>query len=202
MPLFPVFPIRLFMLVLPVVIAGVVLIVLTATDKGQKMFGRQAVAWFVTSLMIVAAIGIGYGKAHASVNPEAAPQPYVRDEAGVLSDRTLTLLTQRNQRLYGKYGVAIAVITCNYGGNELGSYVDKRGEEMNLGRRDFIVVLDVRGDDYWLGRGEDLARDFTNDDCVDYAWDYMEVAFASRDYDSAVLSLTEMLEAWYGTYFG
>ena len=190
-----------FLLILPLVIAVVVLAFVGG--RGVSVFKKQGVAWGLTALMIVAAIGIGNIKAFAgSRTPEESPQPYVRDDAGVLSDRTLTLLTQRNQRLYGKYGVAIAVITCNYGGNELGSYVDKRGEEMNLGRRDFIVVLDVRGDDYWLGRGEDLARDFTNDDCIDYAWDYMEDYFAAGDYDSAVLSLTEMLEAWYGTYFG
>lgn len=206
----PVFPIRLLLIVLPVVIAGVLLIVLTATGRGQKKFGRQAVAWFVTSLMVVAAIGIGYGKAHASKVPEPAPglqqgpgtfPSYVRDGAGVLSDRTERELYDRSLRLYGDYGVVIGVVTCNYGRDDLYDYALDRAGEMGLGGYDFIVVLDIRGDNYWLVQGADLVRYFTDDDCADYAWDYMEQAFAGGDYDSAVLKLTKALEDWYGGYF-
>lgn len=211
MPLLPVFPIRLLMIVLPVVIAVVVLMVAAATDQRQKAFGRQGVAWFLTSLMIVAAIGIGYGKAHASSVPEPAPDlqqgpgafpVYMRDNAGALSNRTAQELYQRNLRLYENHGVVIGVVTCNYGRDDLYNYALKQAEEMNLGDRDFIVVLDIRGDNYWLVQGADLVDDFTDDDCADYAWDYMEDAFAARDYDRAVLDLTEMLELWYGIYFG
>ena len=190
----------LLLILLPVVIAGAILFF--AGNRGVSVFKKQGVAWGLTALMIVAAIGIGNIKAFAgSRTPEAAPQPYVRDDAGVLSNNTLTQLAQRNQRLYDKFGVAIAVVTCNYGRDDLGSYVDRRGEEMDLGRRDFIVVLDIKGDNYWLGRGEDLAWDFTDEDCSDYAWDYMEQSFAGGDYDSAVLKLTQALEDWYGRYF-
>ena len=221
MALWPVFPIRLLMIILPVMIAGVVLIAVSATDKGMKAFGRQGVAWFLTSLMIVAAIGIGYAKAPVNSNPipdiappsEAPPSDglqqgpgtfpsYVRDDAGVLSDRTERELYERNLRLYGDYGVAIGVVTCNYGRNDLYNYAMRQAEEMNLGGYDFIVALDIRGDNYWLVQGADLVDDFTDDDCADYAWDYMEQAFAGGDYDSAVLDLTEMLELWYGIYFG
>ena len=189
------------MLVMPVAVAAGILA--GVGNRGGNPFKKQGVAWGLTALMIVAAIGIGNIKAFAgSRTPEAAPQPYVRDDAGVLSNNTLTQLTQRNQRLYDKFGVAIAVVTCNYGRDDLGSYVDRRGEEMDLGRRDFIVVLDIKGDNYWLGRGEDLARAFTDNDCFDYANRYMERDFARGNYDAAVLSVTEMLEAWYGTYFG
>ena len=204
----PVFPIRLLMIVLPVVIAGAVLAL--AGGRGVSVLKKQGVAWGLTALMVVAAIGIGYAKAPFD-NPAPGPDlpqgpgafpSYVRDDAGVLSDRTERELYERSLRLYERYGVAIAVITCNYGRDDLGSYVDRRGEEMNLGRRDFIVVLDIKGDNYWLGRGEDLADDFTDDDCSDYAYRYMEDAFASGDYDRAVLDLTEMLQLWYGVYFG
>ena len=188
------------MLVLPVVIAvGVLAFV---GGRGASVFKKQGVAWGLTALMIVAAIGIGYGKAYSGSLEHPAGSMYVQDGANVLSAATENRLADRNSRLASRYGVGIAVVTCNYGRDDLGSYVDKRGEEMNLGRRDFIVVLDVRGDNYWLGRGEDLARAFTDDDCGDYAWEYMEDFFAVGDYDGAVLALTEMLEAWYGTYFG
>ena len=200
MLLFPVFPIRLLMLALPAVIAVGVLAY--AGIRGVSVFKRQDVAWGLTALMIVAAIGIGYAKAPVSgPTPEEAPQPYVRDDAGVLSYNTLTLLTQRNQRLYDKYGVVIGVVTCNYGKDDLYNYAFKQAEAMDLRSYDFLVVLDIKGDNYWLIQGEDLVDDFTDEDCEYYAWDYMEQAFAGGDYDSAVLKLTTALEGWYSSYF-
>lgn len=200
MGLLPVFPIRLLMLILPVAAAVVILAIVGG--RGVGVLKKQGVAWGLTALMIVAAVGIGYGKAHASVKPEEAPQPYVRDDAGVLSYNTLTQLTQRNQRLYDKYGVVVAVVTCNYGKDDLYNYALKRAEALDLRGYDFIVVLDIKGDNYWLLQGADLVDDFTDEDCEYYAWDYMEQAFAGGDYDRAVLKLATALEAWYGTYFG
>lgn len=218
MAFFPVFPIRLFMLILPVAVAGAVLIGIAATDKGMKAFGRQGVAWFLTSLMIVAAVGIGYGKAHASDISVPVPEPglvqgpgtapnaaaagyFERDDAGVLSDDTMAELIARSQVLYEKYGVAIGVVTCNYGRDDLYDYALKQAEDMGLGGYDFIVVLDISGDNYWLVQGADLVDDFTDDDCSDYAYDCMERYFAAGDYDRAVLKLTTALEDWYSNYF-
>ena len=190
-----------FLLILPLVIAVAVLVFVGG--RGASVFKKQGVAWGLTALMIIAAIGIGNIKAFANSSvPEESSQPYVRDNAGVLSYNTLTQLTQRNQRLYDKYGVVIGVVTCNYGRDDLYNYALKQAEEMDLRGYDFLVVLDIKGDNYWLIQGADLVDDFTDDDCADYAWDYMESYFARGDYDGAVLSLTEMLELWYGTYFG
>lgn len=190
----------IFLLVIPIALAAGILAF--AGGRGVSVFQKQGVAWGLTALMIVAAIGIGFAKAPASgPTPEEAPQPYVRDDAGVLSYNTQTLLTQRSQRLYDKYGVVIGVVTCNYGRDDLYNYALKRAEELDLRGYDFLVVLDISGDNYWLIQGADLADDFTDDDCANYAWDYMEQAFASGDYDSAVLKLTTALENWYGIYF-
>lgn len=220
MLLFPVFPVRLLMLVLPVAAAAGILAF--AGGRGVSVFKKQGVAWCLTALMIVAAVGIGYAKAvvgnpipdvpqatppvsdtvpsDLQVGPGAFPS-HVQDNAGVLSDRTVRELDQRNLRLYGNYGVVIGVITCNYGRDDLDSYAIKRAEDMGLSGRDFIVALDISGDNYWLIQGADLVYDFTDEDCADYAWDYMEDYFAVGLYDDAVLSLTEALENWYGRYF-
>lgn len=210
MALFPIFPIRLLMIILPFVIVGGVLGYVCT--RGVNVFKKQGVAWCLTALMIVAAIGIGYGKALASNVSVPVPEPglvqgpgtfpsYVRDDAGVLSDAAERELYERNLRLYGDYGVVIAVVTCNYSRDDLYNYALKRAEGMNLGGYDFIVVLDISGDNYWLVQGADLVNDFTDEDCSNYAWDYMEAEFAAGDYDSAVLSLTKALEDWYSGYF-
>ena len=216
MALFPVFPIRLLMLALPVVIAVGVLAY--AGTRGTGVFKKQGVAWGLTALMIVAAIGIGYGKAIAGGPipdvPQSAPPVsetippgynpttlYIRDNADVLSASTENELASRIAGLFNRYGVAIGVVTCNDNWDDLGGYALDQFEAMNLGGRGFIVVLDIRGDNYWLVQGADLVDDFTDDDCSDYAWNYMEQAFAGGDYDSAVLKLTQALEDWYGSYF-
>ena len=158
----PTFLGTLLLLVLPLVIAVGVLAY--AGTQGTGAFQKQGVAWVITAVMVIAAIGIGYGKAHASNAAEPAPdfQPgaspaiesippsfqqgatapnaaaagyFERDDAGVLSDSTMWALIDRNVRLYERYGVVIGVVTCNYGGDDLYTYALKRAEaEVELGR--------------------------------------------------------------------
>jgi hypothetical protein len=82
----------------------------------------------------------------------------------------------------------------------LGSYAIQYADSIGLGENDFIVVLDISGDNYWLVQGSALVNRFTDDDCSTYAYSYMEQDFARGDYDSAVLSLTQALAQWYNTH--
>ncbi|MBD5099196.1 MAG: TPM domain-containing protein [Clostridiales bacterium] len=185
----------------------------------MKLLKKQGVAWFLTIVMIAAAIGIGYNKAHASRTPEpdlpsqtippgysetippVSTDSFVWDNARVLSDRTVRALDERNDRLWNNYSVTVGVVTCDYGGDDLYGYALQCAEDMGLGGYDMIVVLDIRGDNYWLLQGDDIREYFSDKTASDYAYDYMEEPFAWGDYDSAVLQLTEMLEAWYGVYY-
>ena len=62
---------------------------------------------------------------------------------------------------------------------------------------DFIVVLDISGDNYWLVQGAGLVTMFTDQNCSDYAYDYLEADFADGDYGDAALRLTRALADWY-----
>lgn len=179
-------------------------------NKRVNIFKTQAGAWLFTIVMVIAAVGIGYAK--APVNNSPAPEPglqqgpgtypsYVWDNANVLSAQTERALYERNLRLYDRYQVTVAVVTCNYGGDDLYNYALQCAGDMGLGGYDFIVALDIAGENYWLVQGNDIRRDFTDNDCSDYAYDYMERSFARGDYDDAVLELTKALEDWYGSYF-
>ncbi len=173
----------------------------------MKLLKNQAVAWVLTIVMIVAAIGISYARAPKAPHPEppnapAASDSYVWDDAGVLSSSTRRTLNERNSRLLREYDTIIGVITCEYGGDDLYSYAWEQAEQMGLGSYDMLVALDIMGDNYYLLTGNGLTRDFTDWDSADYLDRYMEKPFAKGDYDRAVLDLTEMLEAWYGTYYG
>lgn len=200
---------RIALFIIPCAALGILLAVMAAgVKKGTNIFKIPAVAWMITGVMVVVAIGIGLEKAERPpVNqpappPTSAPLGYIRDGAGVLSDRTERELTQRDDRLDDRYGVLIGVVTCNYGGDDLYDYALQCAEDMGLGGYDFTVVLDISGENYWLVQGDKLTRDFTDGDCSDYAYNYMEASFAKGDYDKAVLSLTEALENWYEDYYG
>ncbi len=205
----PVFPFRtLLALALPIAIAAAVLAVVG--KRGTSVFKKQGVAWGLTVLMIFAAIGIGYARGPMAGTPEPRPetpnapasaQSYVWDNARVLSDQDVRALDQRNQRLWDRYSVSIGVVTCNYGGDDLYDYAMQCAEDMELGGYDMIVALDITGDNYWLLQGNDIRRDFTDRDCSDYAYEYLEYDFARGMYGNAALDLTEALESWYENYF-
>ena len=135
-------------------------------------------------------------------NAPGGASSFVRDDAGVLSAETVRELDRRNQRLWERYSVSIGVVTTGSAQRDLYQYAMKASEEMGLGGYDMIVVMDIGGDNYWLLQGNDISREFTNEDCTDYAYEYLEYDFARGMYGDAVLSLTEALEAWYGSYFG
>jgi uncharacterized membrane protein YgcG len=188
---------------------------------------KQSVAWVVALVMIVAAIAVGQARKPSGAATGSAPAPtvsaspggapaapaspavtqavpdtssYICDEAGVLSDSTEKTLAQRNQKLLSQSNAVIAVVTTNYGKSDLGSYAIQYADNIGLGENDFIVVLDISGDNYWLVQGSGLVDRFTDDDCSTYAYSYMEQDFARGDYDSAVLSLTQALAQWYDAH--
>ena len=203
---------RIALFIVPCAALGILLAVVAAGGKrGTNIFKLPAVSWMITGVMVVVAIGIGLEKAERPPVNQPAPPPnaipatpvedYVRDDAGVLSSRTEQTLNERNIRLMDNYEVLIGVVTCNYGGDDLYDYALQCAEDMGLGGYDMIVVMDIGGDNYWLLQGNDISRDLTNEDCTDYAYEYLEYDFARGMYGDAALELTQALERWYETYF-
>lgn len=171
----------------------------------MQVLKKRGVAILIAIVMIAAAIGVGYAKSPMAGTP--APDhgdsyhweggQYLRDGANVLSDKTLKALDQRNEQLWWNHGVVIGVVTGNYNGKDLADVAMDCAEEMGLDGNCMIVVLDISGENYWLSQGQNLRRQFTDSDCSDYAYEYMERDFARENYEDAVLNLTEALEIWY-----
>lgn len=168
---------------------------------------KQGTAWVLTLVMVAAAICIGRGRAAVTPAPEPVPAPsasqaveaarYVCDDAGVLTDEEIRTLSQRNEQLLEDMQVVIACVTANYGRDDLYDYALDYAAKLDLQQYDFIVVLDISGDSYWLIQGSGLTEVFTDDDCTDYAATYMERDFAAGRYGDALLSLTTALSDWY-----
>lgn len=202
----------IFLLILPWAAIGIALAIVAAgAVTGKNVFKKQGVAWLTTIVMVAVSIGIGYAKAPvnnpapepdypAQVAPPASANSFVWDDANVLSAQTERTLDNRNDRLWNRYSATVGVVTCD-NAEDLGEYAMKCAGEMGLGGYDFIVALDIADENYWLVQGDDIRRDFTDQMCSDYAYDYMEDFFARGMYDDAVLALTEALEVWYGSYY-
>ncbi len=170
----------------------------------MNVLKRTGVAVFLTIVMIVAAVGIGLARRPNRPSPDRGAIDstwYVSDQAGVLSSSGIRQLQENNQNLDRSMGVVIGCITCNYGKSDLYNYAMKQAEAMGLGANDFVVVLDISGENYWLIQGSGLVDVFTDDDCASYAWEYMEQPFAQGDYTQALLSLTEALTQWYQSHY-
>ncbi len=179
----------------------------------MNVLKKPAVAWSIVVVAIIIAVAIGLFRGRtASDTPAPGPggpaasggysdYTLVYDDAGVLSASTERELGRINDDLIRSYNCAVAVVTCNYGGNDLYDYAMDYAEAIDLGGTDFIVVLDISGDNYWLVQGSGLMDRFTNQNCSDYTYDYMERDFARGDYDGAVLALTKALAGWYADNF-
>ncbi len=169
---------------------------------------KPVVAWSIVIVVIIIAVAIGLFRGRTAPNTPApggpaAPAPgigstytLVYDDANVLSNSDERKLGKINDELISRYDCAVAVVTCNYGGSDLYDYAMEYAEAINLGRTDFIVVLDISGENYYLVQGTNLVDWFSDQDCVDYARDYMEWDFARGNYGDAALNLSEALADW------
>ena len=175
----------------------------------MNILKKQSVAWVITAVMVVAAIVIGLTKAPAASTPEGpggsysdgSDSWYVYDDADVLSASTERTLRERNRQLYESMDVVVACVTTDYGRDDLYDFAMDYAETIGLGQYDFIVVLDISGENYWLIQGSGLVDLFTDDDCSAYAWQYMEQPFARGDWASALLNLTDALAEWYADHY-
>lgn len=175
----------------------------------MNILKKQPVAWILTILMILFAVGFGLAKAPAVPTPEGpggsysdgSDSWYVYDDADVLDSDTERALRERNRQLYESMDVVVACVTTDYGRDDLGSFALDYAGTIGLGPNDFIVVLDISGENYWLIQGSGLVDLFSDDDCQAYAWDYMEGAFAQGDYGAALLNLTQALADWYAGHY-
>lgn len=177
----------------------------------MNILKKQSTAWTITIVMVLLAIFIGIGKGSTTpvtpLPPESTVPPaqsdyfYVYDDANVLSAGEKQELSERNRTLADKMEVVIACVTTNYGRDDLYTFALDYADRIGLMEYDFIVVLDISGENYWLVQGVGLMDLFSDDDCGDYAWNYMEDDFARGDYGDALLSLTKALSAWYEDHY-
>ena len=168
----------------------------------MKFFQKRGVAIVVLILAIVASSAWGLHKAPAVSTPEggekldpslstAAFTQYVRDDAGVLSDKTEEAIGLYNANWDKMFGSIMAVVTVQSSDNLEKTAYDY-ADTMQLGSNDAILVIAKQQQDYYLVASGDF-YDLLSGLSQSFVASCMESGVQKSDYDAAVRSLCAAL---------
>lgn len=168
----------------------------------MKFFQKRGVAIVVLILAIVASSAWGLHKAPAVSTPEggekldpslsaAAFTQYVRDDAGVLSDKTEEAIGLYNANWDKMFGSIMAVVTTE-SANDIENAAYDYAIEMQLAENDAILVIAKQQQDYYLLASGDF-YDLLSGLSQSFVASCMADNVQKGDYDAAVCSLCAAL---------
>lgn len=168
----------------------------------MKFFQKRGVAIVVLILAIVASSAWGLHKAPAVSTPEggekldpslstAAFTQYVRDDAGVLSDKTEEAVSLYNANWDKMFGSIMAVVTTE-SANDIENAAYDYAIEMQLAENDAILVIAKQQQDYYLLASGDF-YDLLSGLSQSFVASCMADGVQKGDYDAAVRSLCAAL---------
>lgn len=168
----------------------------------MKFFQKRGFAIVVLILVIVASSAWGLHKAPAVSTPEggekldpslstAAFTQYVRDDAGVLSDKTEEAIGLYNANWDKMFGSIMAVVTTE-SANDIENAAYDYAIEMQLAENDAILVIAKQQQDYYLLASGDF-YDLLSGLSQSFVASCMADGVQKGDYDAAVRSLCAAL---------
>ena len=168
----------------------------------MKFFQKRGVAIAVLILAILASGAWGLHKAPVVSTPEggekldsslstAAFTQYVRDDAGVLSDKTEEAIGLYNANWDKMFGSIMAVVTVQ-SSDDLENTAYDYAETMQLGTNDAILLIAKQQQDYYLVASGDF-YDLLSSLSQSFVASCMEDGVQKGDYDAAVRSLCAAL---------
>lgn len=168
----------------------------------MKFFQKRGVAIAVLILAIVASSAWGLHKAPVVSTPEggekldpslsaAAFTQYVRDDAGVLSDKTEEAIGLYNANWDKMFGSIMAVVTTE-SANDIENAAYDYAIEMQLAENDAILVIAKQQQDYYLLASGDF-YDLLSGLSQSFVASCMADNVQKGDYDAAVRSLCAAL---------
>ena len=168
----------------------------------MKFFQKRGVAIVVLILAIVASSAWGLHKTPAVSTPEggekldpslstAAFTQYVRDDAGVLSDKTEEAIGLYNANWDKMFGSIMAVVTVQ-STSDIGETAYDYAMEMKLAPNDAILVIAEQEGSYYLLPSGDF-RDLLESLPQSFVASCMADGVEKSDYDAAVQELCSQL---------
>lgn len=163
----------------------------------MNLLKKRGVAVAITAVVIVLMSIVGMLKAPAQL-PEVSVGTWVYDGADVISAQQEEYLSQGNADLLTNHGAVVAIATMpNVKGWDLLDFCVDLADHWGLSCSDFILVMDIGGDNYWLVQGYDLVTFFTDDMASQYVRQFLENDFAAGNYGDGAIKLFDALNAWY-----
>lgn len=144
---------------------------------------------------IVAVLALSTISVQASIKaPDRTSETvWYEDYAGVLSSDTKSLIQTKSQLLADKFGACIEVVTVDYVTGTIEDYALAIFNQWQLGSADnnngVLILISIGDDDYRMVEGRGLEDSFGVDTMKDLLDEYLEPAFAAKDYDTGVASV-------------
>lgn len=117
------------------------------------------------------------------------PENYVADEAGILSEDTISLIKETNKTLSADLKMTIAVCTVSStNGEDIAEYARKLFSEWKMG--DGILILIAKDDNsYYFVPSTGIEDILSNDEIAAIRDEYFEADFANGVYERAVMKV-------------
>ncbi|MFQ9411951.1 MAG: TPM domain-containing protein [Evtepia gabavorous] len=123
---------------------------------------------------------------------------WIDDGAGLFSMETTDTLARNNLDLNNTYGCLLALKTVNYlNGQDIASYSKDLFQQVDLGRKDMLLVIESSSQAWYLVYGGGLRTYAENNDALAALLkDNLDTDFFQGESDAGILSLFDDLEHW------
>lgn len=175
----------------------------------MKFFHKRWVALIICAVMIVAAFTISDRKQGKDIyDPEdissaedwgeenyASYERYVSDEAELFFNGTERTLAEYNASFDYSYGSICGIATVSeLDGQTIADAAYDAAEQLGLGSRDYLLLLDESASDWYFVYGEDASR-YVDHKLEILVTGAMDTVFRSPD--KSILDMFDDLEDWY-----
>lgn len=180
----------------------------------MKFFQKRWVAITLCVLMIAASVAIGRARTANDAAKEYQPAStsaaeawgrdnygsftrYIRDDAGLLSEKTIRTLSERNAALDYAYDsiCGVAIVDLGIASEKMEDEAFDLGYELGLGEADFFLLLDTKSRDWYFAYGTDAGQ------YVDHSLEVLLTGAMDEVFDAPEQTLTKLFDNlgdWYG----
>jgi uncharacterized membrane protein YgcG len=168
----------------------------------MNFFKKRWVAITLTALTVLGSLAYGLYRRPVPV-AEAAYGDWSYDGAALISQETELLIDGYNARWSKEYGSVTAFATVPNTNNwDIEEYAEAMGEKWGLRANDQLLLLDARGDEYYLVTAESVEDAVGYDRIEDLVENEFEPPYANGSYDIAVQQFYTGLDDCYETHLG